>query len=398
MAETKRDYYEVLGVDKGADDATLKKAYRQLAKKYHPDMNPGDAEAEKKFKEASEAYAVLSDPDKRRQYDQFGHAAFEQGGGGAGGFGGFDFSGADMGDIFGDIFGDLFGGGARRRANNGPMRGANLRATVRITFQEAVFGCEKQLELNLKDECETCHGTGAKPGTSPETCPKCGGRGQVVMTQQSLFGMVQNVTTCPECGGSGKIIKEKCPTCGGGGYTSSRKKIKVTIPAGIDNGQSVRIAGKGEPGRNGGPRGDLLVEVNVQRHPIFQRQDMNIFSTAPITFAQAALGGDVKISTIDGDVLYTVKPGTQTDTKIRLKGKGVPSLRNSSVRGDQYVTLVVQVPTKLSGEAKEALRKFDAATDGSLRTSGEKSETEKQEKPKKKGFMDKLKETFEGDD
>ncbi|MDO5539174.1 MAG: molecular chaperone DnaJ [Eubacteriales bacterium] len=402
MAETKRDYYEVLGVDRGADEATLKKAYRQLAKKYHPDMNPGDAEAEKKFKEASEAYAVLSDPDKRRQYDQFGHAAFEQGGG-AGGFGGFDFNGADMGDIFGDIFGDLFGGGAgRRRAGNGPMRGANLRAQVRITFQEAVFGCEKELELTLKDECSNCHGSGAKPGTSPETCSKCGGRGQVVMTQQSLFGMVQNVTTCPDCGGTGKVVKEKCTACNGTGYTSSRKKIKVSIPAGIDNGQSVRIAGKGEPGRNGGPRGDLLVEVVVQRHPIFQRQDMNIFSTAPITFAQAALGGDVKISTIDGDVLYTVKPGTQTDTKIRLKGKGVPSLRNKSIRGDQYVTLVVQVPTKLNNEAKEALKAFDAATDNSLKqsgtdTAGNSGKTE-QEKPKKKGFMDKLKETFEGED
>lgn len=400
MAETKRDYYEVLGVDRGADDATLKKAYRQLAKKYHPDMNPGDKEAEVKFKEASEAYSVLSDPDKRRQYDQFGHAAFEQGGGGAGGFGGFDFNSADMGDIFGDIFGDLFGGGSRRRANNGPMRGANLRARVTITFQEAVFGCEKELELTLKDECTTCHGTGAKPGTSPETCPKCGGRGQVVMTQQSLFGMVQNVTTCPDCGGSGKIVKEKCASCGGTGYTSSRKRIKVPIPAGIDNGQSVRISGKGEPGANGGPRGDLLVEVTVQRHPIFQRQDMNIFSTAPITFAQAALGGDVKISTIDGDVLYTVKPGTQTDTKIRLKGKGVPSVRNKSIRGDQYVTLVVQVPTKLSNEAKEALKAFDAATDKSLKQESASANSGKSEaeKPKKKGFMDKLKETFEGDD
>ncbi len=396
MAETKRDYYEVLGVDRNADDAALKKAYRQLAKKYHPDMNPGDAEAEKKFKEASEAYAVLSDADKRRQYDQFGHAAFEQGGGGAGGFGGFDFNGADMGDIFGDIFGDLFGGGARRRANNGPMRGASLRAQVRITFQEAVFGCEKELELTLKDECTNCHGTGAKPGTSPETCPKCGGRGQVVMTQQSLFGMVQNVTTCPECHGTGKIIKEKCTSCAGTGYTSSRKKIKVTIPAGIDNGQSVRIAGKGEPGTNGGPRGDLLVEVVVQRHPIFQRQDMNLFSTAPITFAQAALGGDVKISTIDGDVLYNVKPGTQTDTKIRLKGKGVPSLRNKSVRGDQYVTLVVQVPTKLNNEAKEALRAFDAANDRSLgEAAAETTEKKETESPRKKGFMDKLKEKFE---
>ena len=391
MAETKRDYYEVLGVDRNADAATIKKAYRQLAKKYHPDMNPGDKEAEQKFKEAAEAYSVLSDDSKRRQYDQFGHAAFEQGGGGAGGF---DFNGADMGDIFGDIFGDLFGGGSRRRANNGPMKGANLRASVRITFEEAVFGCEKELELSLKDECTNCHGTGAKPGTSPETCPKCGGRGQVVMTQQSLFGMVQNVTTCPDCGGTGKIIKEKCTSCGGTGYTSSRKKIKVSIPAGIDNGQCVRIAGKGEPGTNGGPRGDLLVEVVVQRHPIFQRQDMNIYSTAPMSFAQATLGGDVRISTIDGDVMYNVKPGTQTDTRIRLKGKGVPSLRNKSVRGDHYVTLVVQVPTKLNNEAKEALKAFDAATGNSLNQQNTNA-AKKEEKPKKKGFMDKLKETFE---
>ena len=277
MAEQKRDYYEVLGVDKNADDATIKKAYRQLAKKYHPDMNPGDKEAEVKFKEASEAYAVLSDPDKRRQYDQFGHAAFEGGaGGGAGGFGGFDFNGADMGDIFGDIFGDLFGGGRGRRANNGPMQGANLRTQVRVTFEEAVFGCEKEIELTLKDECGSCHGTGAKPGTSPVTCPKCGGKGQVVYTQQSMFGMVQNVRPCPDCNGTGKIIKEKCPDCYGTGYIASKKKISVSIPAGIDNGQSIRLRGKGELGVNGGPRGDLLVEVIVARHPIFQRQDMNI--------------------------------------------------------------------------------------------------------------------------
>ena len=388
MAENKRDYYEVLGVDRGADEATNKKAYRQLAKKYHPDMNPGDKEAEKKFKEASEAYAVLSDAEKRRQYDQFGHAAFEQGGGGAGGFGGFDFNGGDMGDIFGDIFGDLFGGGRSRRANNGPMKGANVRTAVRITFEEAVFGCEKQLDLNLKDECKTCHGTGAKPGTSPETCPKCGGKGQIVYTQQSLFGTVRNVQTCPDCNGSGKIVKEKCADCHGSGYITNRKKIAVTIPAGIDNGQSIRIREKGEPGVNGGPRGDLLVEVQVERHPIFQRQDMNIYSTAPVTFAQAALGGQIHITTVDGDMAYDIKPGTQTDTKIRLKGKGVPSLRNKNIRGDHYVTLVVQVPTKLNEEAKEYLRKYDEAVNGKINDS-------KQEKPKKKSFMEKIKETFE---
>ena len=366
MAEAKRDYYEVLGVSKDADDATIKKAYRQLAKKYHPDMNPGDKEAEIKFKEASEAYAVLSDADKRRQYDQFGHAAFDGGaGGGAGGFGGgFNFNGADFSDIFGDIFGDMFGGSRRGGASNGPMKGANIRKSIRITFEEAVFGCEKELDLVLKDPCEDCHGTGAKPGTSPETCPKCGGKGQVVYTSQSFFGTVQNVQTCPNCGGSGKIVKEKCPKCAGTGYTSSRKKIKVTIPAGIDNGQ---------------------------------RQDMHIFSTVAISFAVATLGGDVKIPTVDGDVLYTVKPGTKTDTKVRLKGKGVPSLRNTQVRGDHYVTLVLQTPERLSAEAKEALRKFDELSGNTLHqhddlaTKSEKSE----KKGKKKGFMDKMKEAFE---
>lgn len=395
MAETKRDYYEVLGVSKDADEAAIKKAYRALAKKYHPDMNPGDKEAEKKFKEASEAYAVLSDAEKRRQYDQFGHAAFEGGAGDAGGFGGFDFSGADFSDIFGDIFGDLFGGSRRGgRGGNGPMKGASIRKSIRITFEEAVFGCEKELDLILKDPCEDCNGTGAKPGTSPETCPKCGGRGQVVYTSQSFFGTVQNVQTCPTCGGSGKVIKEKCSKCAGTGYTSSRKKIKVSIPAGIDNGQSVRIRDKGEPGVNGGPRGDLLVEVNVSHHPVFQRQDVHIFSTVPISFAVAALGGDIRIKTVDGDVIYTVRPGTKTDTKVRLKGKGVPSLRNPQVRGDHYVTLVIQTPERLSAEAKEVLRKFDELTGNTLHQNDNPDEN-KGEKKKKKGFMDKMKEVFE---
>ncbi|MBQ8592368.1 MAG: molecular chaperone DnaJ [Lachnospiraceae bacterium] len=387
MAEQKRDYYEVLGVEKSADEATIKKAYRALAKKYHPDVNPGDAEAEKKFKEASEAYAILSDPEKKRQYDQFGHAAFD-GGAGAGGFGGFDFNTADFGDIFGDIFGDLFGGGRRGRANNGPMKGANIRTSVRISFEEAVFGVEKELELTLKDSCTTCHGSGAKPGTTAETCSKCGGKGQVVFTQQSFFGTVRNVQTCPDCNGTGKVIKEKCPDCNGSGYIANRKKIQVSIPAGIDNGQSVRIRDKGEPGTNGGPRGDLLVEVMVQRHPIFQRQDYNIYSTVPISFAVAALGGEVVIDTVDGKVIYDVKAGTQTDTKVRLKGKGVPTLRNKEVRGDHYVTLMVQVPDKLSHEAKELLKQFDAQTGDTLnaakRVTGA-AEAEPKEK-KKKGF------------
>ena len=391
MAETKRDYYEVLGVAKSASDSEIKSAYRKLAKKYHPDMNPGDAEAEKKFKEASEAYAILSDAEKRKTYDQFGHAAFENGGGGAGGFGGFggfDFNSADMGDIFGDIFGDLFGGGgSRRRANNGPMQGANVRASVRITFEEAVFGCEKELELTLKDTCTSCNGSGAKKGTSPETCPKCGGRGQVTYNQQTMFGTMQSVRPCPDCNGSGKIIKEKCPDCYGTGYISNRKKIQVSIPAGIDNGQSIRIREKGEPGINGGPRGDLLVEVIVSRHTTFQRQDMDIYSNVPISFAVAALGGTIQIDTVDGKVEYDVKAGTQTGTRVRLRGKGVPSLRNKSVRGDHYITLNIQVPTTLSNEAKEALRNFDAVSGNSLKNESVK--------PKKKGFMDKIKETFE---
>ncbi|MCR5418253.1 MAG: molecular chaperone DnaJ [Lachnospiraceae bacterium] len=389
MAEQKRDYYEVLGVEKNADEAAIKKAYRQLAKKYHPDMNPGDAEAEKKFKEASEAYAVLSDPDKRKQYDQFGHAAFEQGGGGA--YSGFDFGSMDFSDIFGDIFGDLFGGGSRGRRSGGPMKGANIRTSVRISFEEAVFGCEKELELNLKDPCPTCNGTGAKPGTSKITCTKCGGKGQVVMTQQSFFGMVRNVQTCPDCQGSGQIIKEKCTACRGEGFISNRKKIQVSIPAGIDSGQSIRIREKGEPGVSGGPRGDLLVEVLVQRHPIFQRQDTNIYSTVPVSFAVATLGGEIMIDTVDGKVAYTVKPGTQTDTRVRLKGKGVPSLRSSSVRGDHYVTLVLQVPEKIPNEAKDLLRRFDELTGNSLKAVDQYTENKDaasgKGKKKKKGLF-----------
>lgn len=391
MAEQKRDYYEVLGVEKSADEAAIKKAYRVLAKKYHPDMNPGDAEAEKKFKEASEAYAILSDPEKRRQYDQFGHAAFDQGAGG-GGFGGFDFSGADFSDIFGDIFGDFFGGRRSARDNNGPAKGSNIRTSVRITFEEAVFGTEKEIELTVKEECKTCHGSGAKPGTTPQTCTKCGGKGQVVFTQQSFFGTVRNVQACPDCQGKGKVIKEKCTDCHGTGFVPMKKRFAVSIPAGIDNGQCKRLSGQGEPGVNGGPRGDVLVEVIVGRHPIFQRQETNIFSTVPVSFAVAALGGDVVIDTVDGKVIYEVKAGTQTDTRVRLKGKGVPSLRNKDIRGDHYVTLVVQVPDKLSKEAKDLLKKFDEATDDSLnaakRVTGEgSSNEEKTETKKKKKFF-----------
>ena len=402
MAEQKRDYYEVLGVDRNADENALKHAYRALAKKYHPDMNPGDAEAEKKFKEASEAYAVLSDPEKRRQYDQFGHAAFE-GAGGPGGFGGFDFSG-DMSDIFGDIFGDLFGGGfggssRSRRSPNAPTQGDTLRTSIRISFEEAIKGCEKEITITQKDECPNCKGTGAKPGTSPVTCPKCGGKGQVIYSTQSIFGMMQNVQTCPDCQGRGTVIKEKCSSCGGTGYNASRKKISVSVPAGIDDGQSIRLRGKGDPGTNGGPRGDLLVQVLVAESPEFARQDMDIFSAVEISYAQAALGGDVRIHTVDGDVIYTVKAGTQPGTRVRLRGKGVPSLRSKSVRGDHYVTLNVKVPTRLTEDAKAALRNFDALTGNSLGTgtgqTGQTDGTGTKDKTRKKNIFDKIKEGFE---
>ena len=378
MAEQKRDYYEVLGVSKDADDAALKKAYRVLAKKYHPDANPGDKQAEAAFKEINEAYSVLSDPKKRAQYDQFGHAAFDprMGGGSGGGF--YEGSAADFGDIFGDLFGgggDIFGsffGGGRgaQRAANAPMRGANVHATVRLSFEEAVFGCKKKITIDYKEECETCKGSGAKPGTSPETCPTCKGQGKIVKTSRTAFGTMQNVQVCPNCHGSGKIVKEKCTSCNGTGYKRVRKSFEVSIPAGIDNGLSVRMPQGGEPGVNGGERGDLLVECIVSPHPIFKRQESNIFSTVPISFATAALGGTIRINTVDGEVEYTVKAGTQTDTRVRLAGKGVPSLRNPKVRGDHYVTLVVEVPTKLNEQQRAALKGFDEAMQGGGKKKG----------------------------
>lgn len=386
MAETKRDYYEVLGVAKDADESAIKSAYRKLAKKYHPDANPGDKEAEAKFKEASEAYAILSDPEKRKQYDQFGHAAFDPS---MGGSGGFDFNSFNASDIFGDLFGDFFGGfggGRSRASSNGAMRGANLRARVHISFEEAVTGTTKELEIMLKEECEDCHGTGAKPGTSPETCSRCNGSGQEVFTQQSLFGMMRSTRPCSQCGGTGKFIRDKCPKCGGTGYIRKKQRISIDIPAGIDDGQSIRLRGKGEPGFNGGPRGDLLVEVSVAQHPLFKRQDTDIFSTVPISFATAALGGPIRIKTVDGEVEFTVKAGTQTDTRIRLRGKGMPSVSGRGVRGDHYVTLVVRVPERLTEEQQAALRAFDEAMNGiSPRTDGPGTKQSK----KKKGIFGK---------
>lgn len=370
MAE-KRDYYEVLGVPKDADDAAIKKAYRQLAKKYHPDSNPGDKTAEEKFKEAGEAYAVLSDKDKRAAYDRYGHAAFDanSAAGQASGFGGFDFGGMDFTDIFSDLFGGAFGGfgGGRSSYYDGygqsaARRGQDVGTSVRLSFQEACFGCEKEIEINYRDTCQTCGGNGAKKGTSPETCPKCQGRGKVTMVQNNpFFGQMQTVTTCPECSGTGKVIREKCPDCRGTGFIQTKKRFQVNIPAGIDDGQAIRLSGKGEPGSNGGPRGDLLVEASVSQDPKFKRQGNTIFSTVAVPFAKMAMGGPVHIQTIDGTVEYKVAPGTPTDTKVRLKGKGVPYVNSPKMRGDHYVTLMVKIPTSLNKEQKEALRKFAVA-------------------------------------
>ena len=358
MAE-KRDYYEVLGVGKNATEAEIKSAYRKLVKTCHPDAHPDDPEAAEKFKESSEAYAVLSDKEKRQQYDQFGFAAFEQGG--PGGAGGFDFT--NMNDIFGDLFGDFFGGGSHSRsARSGPMKGANLKTSVRITFEEAVSGCVKEITLNQKETCDECGGSGAKKGTEPETCTRCGGSGRVMMRQQSLFGMIQSESECPECRGTGKIIRAKCSKCRGTGFTSRRARIEVSIPAGIDNGMSVRVRDKGEPGNMGGPRGDLLVEVQVAPSQDFDRSDTDLYSVVRVPFTKMALGGKILIKTVDGDVEYEVKAGTQTNTRIRLRGKGVPFLRQPDRRGDQYVTLIVDVPTRLSHREKKALEEFAKAS------------------------------------
>ena len=415
MADQKRDYYEVLGVAKNASADDLKKAYRVLAKKYHPDANPGNKEAEAKFKEASEAYAVLSDDEKRRQYDQFGHAAFSNGDGGTGGF---DFGDIDLGDIFGSFFGggggaggfDFFGGGGRKRSYS-PQKGDNIHYSLRINFDEAVKGCKKEITLDMKEECVTCHGSGAKAGTTPATCSKCGGSGQVTFTQQSLFGMVRNVQTCPDCHGTGKIVKDKCPDCRGTGYITRRKTIEVDIPAGIDDGQAIRIRDKGEPGVNGGPRGDLLVEVQVSSHPNFRRNGFDIYSSVPISFTQAALGGDVRIRTVDGDVIYAVKPGTQTDSRVRLRGKGVPTLRNKEVRGDHYITFIVQTPASLTKEQKRILEELDSTFETRFRAKANQTDVKsddkssdssavkdddkgKKNKGKKKSFADNIKENL----
>ena len=364
MPDQKRDYYEVLGVSKGASDDEIKKAYRKLAKKYHPDMNPDNKEAEAKFKEVNEAYEVLSDKDKRAKYDQFGHAGVDPNfnpGGGFGGFGGF--SGADfgdLGDLFGSFFGGGFGGGGQRSARTGPQRGDSLRANVTITFEEAAFGCEKTLELNRTEACDTCHGTGCEPGTTAEVCPDCRGSG-VVRIQRGGGAMIfSTTTTCSRCHGTGKLIHQPCKTCGGDGTVKKRRKITVTIPAGIDDGQVVNLRGQGAAGRNGGPAGDLLVGVTVKPHAFFQREGTSVFFEQQVSFAQAALGAELEIPTIDGKVKWTLPEGTQPGTTFRLRGKGIPDVHGRG-RGDQYVTVKVSVPVTMTNEQKDALRAFASA-------------------------------------
>jgi molecular chaperone DnaJ len=362
MAE-KRDYYEVLGVQKGASEEEIKKAYKKLARKYHPDMNPGDKEAEEKFKEVNEANEILSDPEKKSRYDQFGFAGVDPsygagaggaGGGFGGGFGGFDFG--DLGDIFGSFFGGGFGGG-RQSNPNAPMRGESIRESLTVDFVEAAFGCEKAVTVDREEPCATCHGNGCAKGTTPEVCSTCHGSGVVQTRRQTAMGVFASTNPCPKCGGKGKIIHQPCPDCRGAGLLRRRKTIKISVPAGIDNGQTISLRGQGHAGRNGGPAGDLLVTIMVRPHNIFRREGTSVFCEAPITFAQAVLGAELEIPTIDGKVKYSIPEGTQTGTVFRLKGKGIPSL-NGRGRGDQYVTVTLETPRGLNKAQKEALKNF----------------------------------------
>ena len=370
----KRDYYEVLGVQKGASDDEIKKAFRRKSKEYHPDLHPGDKEAEEKFKEVNEAYQVLSDADKRDKYDRFGHAGVDPNFGAGGGFNGGGFGGFDFGDIFGDIFGGGFGGG---RTRNGPKRGADIRQVIDITFEEAAFGCSKKINVTAQEKCESCGGTGAKEGTPVETCQNCHGTGRVQTRQRTILGYMTTETVCPQCRGDGKIIKEPCRDCRGTGVVRKNKTIEVQIPPGIDNGQTIQLSGKGEAGAKGGTNGDLLITVRVRPHEIFKRNEYDVYIDMPITFAQAALGAKIQVPTLDGAVEFTIPEGTQTGSKFRMKGKGIPYLRSKS-RGDEYVTVTVEVPRNLSSRQKEMLRSFD----------------EDRNYKQKKSFYDKMKNIF----
>ena len=358
MAEQKRDYYEVLGVSRGASEDEIKKAYKKMARKYHPDLNPGDKTAEEKFKEVNDAYEVLSDADKKARYDQYGHAGVDPNFG-AGGFGGgfdgsFDFG--DLGDIFGSFFGGGFGGG-RRTNPNAPQRGESIRMSIAISFEEAAFGCEKAVTVERYETCDTCHGNGCAPGTSPEVCPDCHGTGTVQVRRQTPMGVFATSSPCPKCGGKGRIIHQPCKDCRGSGMVRKKKTIQASIPAGIDNGQTISIRGQGNAGKNGGPAGDLLITITVRPHELFRREGTSVLCEAPITFTQAVLGAELEIPTIDGKVKYTLPEGTQSGTTFRLKGKGIPSI-NGRGRGDQYVTVYIETPKNLNKEQKEALKKF----------------------------------------
>ena len=373
----KRDYYEVLGVSKGASEDELKKAYRKEAKKYHPDLHPGDKEAEVKFKEVNEAYEVLSDSDKRAKYDQYGHAGVDPNFGGGGGFGG-GFGGFDFGDIF-DMFGGGFGGfGGNRR--NGPRRGQDIQKIVEVTFEEAAFGCKKQINVNKQETCPTCNGSGAKPGTSPETCTRCGGRGQVENRTRTPLGFMTNVTVCPECRGSGKIIKDPCKDCHGSGKIRKSRTVEIDIPQGINDGQTMQMSGFGEPGERGGPNGDLLITIKIKPHEFFARDNYDVYVELPITFIQATLGATVTVPTLDGVVEYDIPEGTQSGSVFRLRGKGVPMLRGKG-RGDQYVTVEIEIPKNLSNKQKDILKQFEAEVEG-------------KNYKKQKSFLDKMKELF----
>ena len=355
MAEQKRDYYEVLGVSRGASEAEIKKAYRKLAKENHPDLHPGDKEAEARFKEVNEAYEVLSDADKKARYDQYGHAGVDPNFGAGGGFdGSFDFG--DLGDIFGSFFGGGFGGG-RRTNPNAPQRGESIRLSLAITFEEAAFGCEKSVTVERMETCDTCHGNGCAPGSTPEVCPDCHGTGTVQVRRQTPMGVFATSSPCTRCGGKGKIIHQPCKDCHGTGAVRKRKTIQASIPAGIDNGQTISIRGQGNAGKNGGPAGDLLITITVRPHELFRREGTSVLCEAPITFAQAVLGAELEIPTIDGKVKYELPEGTQSGTTFRLKGKGIPAL-NGRGRGDQYVTVYIETPRNLNKEQKEALKKF----------------------------------------
>ena len=361
MAE-KRDYYEVLGIGKNATDAEIKSAYRKLAKKYHPDLNPGDKEAEEKFKEVNEANDVLSDPQKRQRYDQFGFAGVDPNyaaanGGGAGGFGG-GFGGVDLGDIFGDIFGGGFGGGSSTRTANAPRKGHDIQASVILTFEEAAHGCSKKITINRQDTCPDCGGTGAAKGTSPETCPDCGGRGYVVTQQRTPFGVMQSQQPCSHCGGRGTIIRNPCKTCRGTGKTAARKSLEINIPAGIDDDQNIALRGQGDAGSNGGPAGDVIVHVTVKADPMFERDGYDVTIHVPITFSQAVLGDDVEVPTVDGRIVQHIPEGTQSGTKFRLRGQGIQYL-NGRGRGDQYVIVDVEIPKKVTRAQREALKAFE---------------------------------------